>query len=90
MAERLQRLALAGCDVDKAEVALLDTFVGHDRDPLDPFFEGHFDLCGCAQPRCPKVGWCRSWAYTRPLFSSTYQPLFGTSLADWRHPTESV
>ena len=27
----------------------------HDRGPLDPFVEGHFDLCGCAQLICPRV-----------------------------------
>jgi len=30
-AQRLQRLALAGCDVDKRDLAQLDTFVRHHR-----------------------------------------------------------
>jgi len=29
--------------------------VRHERDPRDPFFEGHFDMWGCAEPRCPGV-----------------------------------
>jgi hypothetical protein len=49
-AERLQRFALAGCGVNKFDLAQLVTYVRHDRDSHDPFLGGHFDQWGCAQP----------------------------------------
>lgn len=52
-ASRLDRLSLAGCDVDKLGLAALDTFVRHDRDVSLPFSKGHFDLWPCVH--CPNV-----------------------------------
>ena len=39
----------------KQRLEQLDRFVRHDRDPHDPYFEGHFDLCGCGEFYCPRV-----------------------------------
>jgi hypothetical protein len=51
--DRLDRLGLAGCcnDLSQAGLAILDTFVRHERDVSLPFAAGPFDLWPCVH--CP-------------------------------------
>ena len=56
--ERLQRLTLAGCDVNNSEMAqLYSTFVYHNCSPAPrgPIPAGGFDMRGCQKPDCPRV-----------------------------------
>lgn len=44
---RLDKLGLAGCDVDPQRLPRLDDFVRHTRDPEKPFAESPFDVWRC-------------------------------------------